>query len=320
MRLGFLGDGRWAHLAFERFVEDELFEIAFVVPRYGSPDRELCRRAEAAWVDVLLIDRINAPQSVDRLAGYECDALVSISFDQILRRQVLDLCPHGAINIHAGKLPFYRGRNVLNWALINDEREFGVTAHYMDEGIDTGDIVLQRTSPISDEDTYATVLERAVELCAETIHDALRMLARDEANPISQASIHPVGFYTGRRVEGDEWIDWSWPSRRVFNFVRAITDPGPRARTTLGGRQVEVVSAAMIPDAPTYVGTPGEIVGRHSREVHVKTGDSTIALTDVRGAEPRELRIGRRMGSPLEHRIRQLEARLTAPEPTRAES
>ena len=75
------------------------------------------------------------------------------------------------INCHAGKLPFYRGRDILNWVLINDEKEFGITVHYMDEGIDTGDIILQRTFPITDEDSYKTLLERSYDECANILYN-----------------------------------------------------------------------------------------------------------------------------------------------------
>ena len=73
-----------------------------------------------------------------------------MSFNQIFRKDIINLTPIGIINCHAGKLPFYRGRNILNWVLINDEKEFGITVHFVDEGIDTGDIILQKTFPITD--------------------------------------------------------------------------------------------------------------------------------------------------------------------------
>ena len=80
------------------------------------------------------------------------------------------------INCHAGKLPFYRGRNILNWALINDEKEFGVTVLYMDEGIDTGDIVLQKTFPITEMDDYSTLLNRAYQECASLLFQSIKRI------------------------------------------------------------------------------------------------------------------------------------------------
>jgi methionyl-tRNA formyltransferase len=312
MRIVYFGDGPWAHQALDRILADDAVDVGLIVPRYDTQDPELRRRAEEHGIDFLPIRNVNEPEGLKRLAAYEADLLVSMSFDQIFRTGILELCPQGAINCHAGALPFYRGRNILNWALINDEREFGVTVHYMDEGIDTGDIILQRVSPITDDDDYATLLERAVGLCAQTLHEAVGLLAAGRAPSIDQTTIHPIGFYTGRRIEGDEWIDWSWPSRRIFNFVRALTTPGPCARTWVAGTELLVVRAAMIPAAPAYISTPGEVVGRDGDAVQVKTGDSTISLLETRSDAVIRLRIGTRMLSPVDRRITALEARIAA--------
>ena len=314
MKIGYLGDGPWARDALDRMLADDRLDVRFIVPRYDSQDPQLRTRAEAHGIDFLPIRDVNDAASLRQLAAYEPDLLVSMSFDQIMRRGILELCPRGAINCHAGALPFYRGRNVLNWALINDATEFGVTVHYMDKGIDTGDIILQRQSPITDDDTYATLLDRAIDLCATTLHEAVVLLVEDRAEPIDQTTIHPVGFYTGRRVEGDEWIDWSWPSRQVFNFVRAITTPGPCARTLVGDAEIAVVRVSMIPNAPSYIATPGEVVGRDGKVVHVKTGDTTIALEELRAAPDVRLRIGTRLVSPMAMRLRRMEARIDAME------
>ena len=312
MRIGYFGDGRWAHRALDRIACDGQFSVAFIVPRYGHQDPVLKRTASELGVEFFPLENVNEQASLRLLRGYEPDILVSMSFDQIFKHHILALAPQGAINCHAGALPFYRGRNVLNWALINDAPEFGVTVHYMDEGIDTGDIILQQTNPISDDDTYGTVLDRAVEVCAETLHSALQLLANGKAQLVKQASIHPVGFYTGRRIEGDEWIDWTWPSRRLYNFVRAITTPGPCARTALAGEEVRVVRAEMIPDAPTYIGTPGEVVGQDETGLRVKTGDSTIHVTDLRSESKLRIRVGSRFQSSTDVAIQHVSDRVAA--------
>lgn len=309
MRIGYLGDGAWARYGLELLHADPAFSVAFVVPRFHTPDERLVQQATGAGIDVLRIANVNAAEGLRRLGAYGVDLLVSMSFDQILRTDVLNLCPQGAVNCHAGALPFYRGRNVLNWVLINDESEFGVTVHFMDEGIDTGDIILQRMAPITDNDTYGTLLDRATRLCAETLHEGLRHLADGSVRPVPQHTIDPVGFYTGGRLPGDEWIDWRWPSRRIFNFVRAITTPGPCARTIFDGTDLKVVSAAMIPGAPDYIGTPGEVVGHNTEGVQVKTGDSTLMLTGLEASTDVELRIGHRLLSPYDEMVRQALAR-----------
>src|SRR6185503_1899603 len=104
-----------------------------------------------------------------------------------LRRSMLEIPPLGILNFHAGKLPLYRGRNVINWALINGEHEIGLTAHYMDEGIDTGDIVLQRTLPVAWTDAYDVVLRRVVEQLPALVDEAVDLVATGRATRTPQS-------------------------------------------------------------------------------------------------------------------------------------
>ncbi|MDY4803842.1 formyltransferase family protein [Campylobacter sp.] len=170
--IGYFGDGVWAHNAFRKIVNDAKFKIAFVVLRYDSSDEVLATLAKEQNIPILKEKNINNPEFLDRLKNYNCDIFVSMSFDQIFKSEIINIPPLKTINCHAGKLPFYRGRNILNWALINDEKDFGITVHYMDTGIDTGDIILQKTYPISDNDNYASLLETAHIECASVLYEA----------------------------------------------------------------------------------------------------------------------------------------------------
>jgi len=310
MKIGYFADGPWSHLALERIVRDGRFEIAFIVPRFDVQDPVLAGWAASLGVDFLPMQNVNSTENLEILGNYRADLFVSMSFNQILKKPILGLAPKGFINCHAGALPYYRGRNILNWALINDAKEFGVTVHYVDEGIDTGDIILQRMSAISDADTYATLLERAITLCAEVLHESLAKIVSGDARATPQSDIHPVGFYCCRRVPGDEWIDWNWTSRHIFNFVRAITTPGPCARTMLDGEEIVVGRAKAISDAPDYMGVPGEIVGMNAEGIVVKTGDSTILLMEASPPTRARFRIGQRFGENTAQMLRDLLRRI----------
>jgi len=278
VKIGYFADGPWSHEALKKIVADERFEIAFIVPRYDSQDSVLRDWAEKMGVDFLPIQNVNQQDSIDKLIAYKADLFVSMSFNQILKKDILEASPKGFINCHAGALPFYRGRNILNWVLINDEKEFGVTVHYIDEGIDTGDIIRQRMLPITDQDDYSTLLDTAIDVCAQLLYESLDDIERDSVKRIQQNSIHPVGTYFGRRREGDEWIDWNWTSRQIFNFVRAIKTPGPCARAMLGEQIVLIESTSLIENAPDYISTAGEIIGKNEDTIVVKTGDSSISI------------------------------------------
>lgn len=201
---------------------------------------------------------------------------------------------------------------------INDEKEFGVTVHYIDEGIDTGDIILQRKKMITDQDDYLSLLNNATTLCSEVLFDALVMIEEGTVKRIKQTEIDSVGFYCGRRRVGDEWIDWDWSSRRIFNFVRAITKPGPYARTMLNGCEVKVKKAKEIPSAINYIGSPGEIVGVQDEGITVKTGDSVIFIEDIELLSKPENRfsIGQRFSKDLDNIVAELQKRVLELEAT----
>jgi len=281
VKIGYFADGPWSHIALEKLVNDDRFEICFIVPRYDMQDSVLKEWAKKLSVDFLPIEKVNREQSIKMLKKYGADLFISMSFNQILKKEILQVAPLGFINCHAGKLPFYRGRNILNWVLINDEKEYGVTVHYVDEGIDTGDIIEQAVDAISDHDNYAMLLNRATQLCAEVLFKAVSKIEKGTVTREKQIEKHTVGFYCGYRREGDEWIDWNWSSRRIFNFIRSISKPAPCARTLYDGVQVMVEHAEMIETAPNYIDVPGTIVGKSGDSLIVKSGDSTIKLNSV---------------------------------------
>ena len=283
MKIGYFADGPWSHVAFDGLVQDPNLEIGFVCPRYDTQDPILLKKAAAYGIPVLVEENVNKHEALDRIFEHGCDLLVSMSFNQIFKKPIIELAPKGLINCHAGKLPFYRGRNILNWVLINDEREFGITVHYVDEGIDTGDIILQRTFPISDEDTYASLLNTAYFECGRILFDAVKEIQMGTATRVAQTSFHPVGMYCGRRQLGDERLRWEQPSRDVFNFVRAISSPGPNARSTIrGGEDVEIMAVEMVQSSPVYKGIPGQVVGKQNKALLVKTLDTIVKVTNYR--------------------------------------
>ncbi len=321
MKIGYFGDGVWAHQALDRILESNDIQVVFIVARFDKPDTVLRKYAERLGIAFFLHENVNSSEFVRLVRDCTPDLNVSMSFNQILKEDILRSAPLGFINCHAGSLPFYRGRNILNWALIHGSTQFGVTVHHIDSGIDTGDIIVQKFAAITEADDYRTVLDKAVVLCAETLFEALTLIAKGRAPRILQSSIHPVGFYCSRRGPGDEWLDWSWNSSQVHNFVRAISPPGPGARTCVGGKETAILATRMIPQAPIYLDKAGTVVGRDSEGCVIKTGDSTIYVTsiaDIRidGAVDQRRRpsfpIGTSLGITPAVRMRELENRIKA--------
>ncbi|WP_263810682.1 methionyl-tRNA formyltransferase [Salinibacter pepae] len=318
MNIGYFGDGRWARLALDRIHEDPELEVVYVVARHDAPDPGLRDRANTLDIPFFAPENVNAPSFLEEIGAFVPDINVSMSYDQILQTDAIEAAPKGFINCHAGALPFYRGRNVLNWALINGEDRFGVTVHCVEEGIDSGDILTQRFGVITPQDDYQSLLDKAVELCTEVLLDALHDVRRGEVTVTPQEDIHPAGFYSSARGEGDEWIDWSWPTERIYNLIRAISPPGPGARTLLDGRPVVVTEAERIPNSPEYIDRPGTVVGKSSDGIVVKTGDTTLKVTKIADWEgeivdPRvpKHRIGTVFGQNLKTKVKRLSDRVS---------
>jgi methionyl-tRNA formyltransferase len=291
-KIGYFADGPWSHRALEKFLYDASIDIAFICVRHDKLDPVLKKQAELHKIDFFSHPKINSDEFFQKVSRYDCDLFISMSFNQIFRKRLIEYPRLKTINCHAGKLPFYRGRNILNWVLINDEKEFGITAHYIDEGIDTGDILGQKLFPITDEDNYATLLERAYSGCAELLYETVKQLEVGKVVPKQQTDIHPLGFYCTGRVEGDERLNWNNSSRDIFNFVRALCRPGPEARTFIKDVEIQINRVELIQDAPVYKGIPGAVLGVCPEGLLVKTADSYLKVVEWSGID--KVRIGDR--------------------------
>ena len=282
-KIGYFADGPWSHEAFDKLCTDNSIEIAFICARNDAPDLELKSKAKLNNIDFIFHPKVNSEEFLNLMIKYKCDLHVSMSFNQIFKTELINLPLFKTINCHAGKLPFYRGRNILNWALINDEKEFGITTHYIDEGIDTGDIILQTCYPITDEDDYASLLSRAYKECAINLFDAIKLVQKGNVRRKSQKNMNKSGFYCIARKEGDENLDWKQDSREIFNFVRAICHPGPQARTFLNNKEIKINRVEYMLDAKKFKGIEGSVIGNEGNAFFVKTMDSYIKVTEWTG-------------------------------------
>lgn len=278
IRIGYFADGIWSHKAFLKIIQDPRFEVAFIVPRFDTQDNTLLSFAHQFNIPYIKSQNINSQEFISTIQKYNSDIFVSMSFNQIFKEPLISLPRLKTINCHAGKLPRYRGRNILNWVLINDEKEFGITVHYIDGGIDTGDIILQETFPISDEDDYTSLLEIAHTKCADLLYRALQLFATNTVRPIKQDHIH--GFYCPMRISGDELIDWNQNSRTIFNFIRALNAPNLGAKSYIKDQEMIIYKSQLINNAPNYISTTGVIVGIEKKDLIIKTLDSTLRITD----------------------------------------
>jgi methionyl-tRNA formyltransferase len=279
VRLLLFGDGIPATNSLRRLAQ-EGWELSGLVAEVEPSDRTLVSVAQELGLPILQPRRVNDADVVTTLAALKPALSICISYLQIVRRPLLDIAPLGFVNLHPGKLPEYRGRHAISWAIVNGEDEIGVTAHFMDEGVDTGDVIRQRIIPVGWTDTYGDVKSKLNLMVPELVAEVAKLVA---AGCVArQPQRHELARYFCPRREGDEAIAWADASRALHNKIRAFSRPGPGAKTTLGTRPVTIWRAFYDPAWPQYVATPGEVVARRPGEgVVVKTGDSTLLLLEV---------------------------------------
>ena len=189
----------------------------------------------------------------------------------------------GSLAVHDSLLPEYRGFAPLNWAILNGEEHTGVTLFYLSELMDGGDIVCQKQVPIGPDDTAADVYDRVCQATTDVVLEAYPLLTAGIAPRIGQD--YSKGSFTCSRSPAEGEIDWSQPTRSVYNQIRAITRPYPGAYTFLGTTKITIWAAKPLANPPRYAGRiPGRVVGRTGPEVQVLTGDGILRLLEVQVA------------------------------------
>ncbi|MFN8627904.1 MAG: formyltransferase [Candidatus Binatia bacterium] len=263
----------------------ELFDagatVAAVITHDDNPAEAIWFRsvrelAEAHGVPVFAPDTVNTPEWVERIARWRPDFLFSFYFRKLLSNDILALPAVGALNLHGSLLPRYRGRCPVNWVLIHDERETGVTLHYMVEKADRGDIVAQRAVPITDEDTALTLFHKLAEAAAMLMRETYPLLCAGRA-PRRPQDRSQASYFGGRKPE-DGRIAWAQSARSVFNLVRAVTHPYPGAFTTWQGRRLYVWEATAV--AGTSDAPAGTVLSTQPALV-VQTGAGPVRLHRV---------------------------------------
>ncbi|PWL30923.1 methionyl-tRNA formyltransferase [uncultured Roseivirga sp.] len=174
------------------------------------------------------------------IANKEIDVLLSINYLFLIEEDLIQWPKTAAINLHGSLLPKYRGRTPHVWAIINNEKFTGVTAHLMTKGCDEGAIILQKEIMIDPEDTGASVLSKYEKVYPDLVNEVLNQIAKGEMKPKKQDE--SLATYFGKRTPNDGEINWSWQKERIKNWVRAQAYPYPGAFTWLDDQKVIIDS------------------------------------------------------------------------------
>ncbi|MEW6542404.1 MAG: methionyl-tRNA formyltransferase [Nitrospirota bacterium] len=191
--------------------------------------------------------KMSDPQYVTTLKNWRPDFGLAIGWYYMIPRAVRELFPLGVAGIHASLLPKYRGGAPLVWAMINGERETGVTLFHFDDGVDTGDVIAQQAIEIEAHDTIKTLYEKATRASLEVLRRQIPLLREGTAPRVPQD--HEAATQFPQRRPEDGLIDWSKSPDEIRNFIRAQTKPYPGAYTLINGKKIIIWDADVL-DTP----------------------------------------------------------------------
>ncbi len=219
------------------------------------------------------------PGAVETLRGWLPDVLVVAAFGQILRQPVLDLAPHGCINVHASLLPRWRGAAPIQYAIRAGDRETGITIMKMDIGLDTGPILSQHTISIDADDTGATLHDKLADLGSRVLPTVLTAYLAGEISPRPQPEEGMTLAPSIKKPEGQ--IDWSRETAEIDRQVRAF-HPWPGTFTFLGDDLLKIIGGAPRPDQDPGL-PPGTVVSEHG-DLAVQTGAGLYIVREIQPA------------------------------------
>ena len=295
MRCIFLGSPPFAMPVFEALLDSGHVVLALVT----RPDRprgrgrevvasELVELARERDVPVLQPETTRSPEFVAALRAFEPEVLMVASYGEILREEVLELAPHGALNVHGSLLPRWRGAAPIQRAVAAGDAETGVSIQRMVLALDEGDVLLERRTPIGPEDTSGSLFERLALLGGEAAVEALDRLERGQASYTPQDPTQVTYAPKLKKTDGD--VDWSLPAVELERHVRAMHPwPGARAATPEG--KALVIERARVAELGVADQPPGELLEVTPRCV-VATGQGSLELIEVKPAGKRAMDAG----------------------------
>jgi methionyl-tRNA formyltransferase len=283
-RIVVIGNGTFAVRCLELMLERPDLSLALVV---SDPEAmamrglvtHFCRQHD---LPTLESTRLNVPPTLEAIRDCRPDYVFSLYNMRILKRALLDVPRLGTINFHNGPLPRYRGVNVYSWAILNGEREFGVTWHLVDEGIDTGDILAQQSFPIAPTDTPVTLIGKGFRAGVESLAKLLPALLDGRVTPRRQDESLAT-TYTRKDVPNGGRLSLAWPLEQLERFVRALDYrplANPFVHPTLETATGRVHPGRVARATGSNTAPPGEILACDAKGIVAQAADGPVRFSD----------------------------------------
>ena len=284
MRIVFIGTGEIGVPTLRALLHSE-HEVVAVVTQPDKPvgreqsiepppiKRALIGRARPPGAPILQPGRIKDPQTIGEIRRLTPDVIVVVAYGQILPSDVLEIPRLACLNLHASLLPRWRGAAPVQAAIAAGDCETGITVMFMDEGLDTGDILLQRSVEIRPTDTAGSLHDRLAQIAPEALLESLRLLAAGNAPRITQENARATYAPKLKREHGQ--IDWSESAEAIARKIRAY-NPWPGAFMKVGDQNLKIFSVSVV----DLNGQPGGIL-RSDKDLTIAAGKGALSLAQV---------------------------------------
>ena len=299
MKIVFMGTPDFAVPALKALAESAKHEVSLVVTqpdrprgRSGKPapsDVKLC--AEQYGIPVFQPEKVREEAAVERLRRENADIFVVAAFGQLLPKTILEMPRFGCINIHGSLLPAYRGAAPVQWAVLDGQKEAGDTIMQMDEGLDTGDILMQESIPLSADETAGSLYDKLSSMGGPLLLKALDAIEAGTVTPVPQGDSGTHYAKMLRKEMGN--IDWTKSAEEIGRLVRGL-NPWPSAYTHWNGKMLKIWMAETVTQEELSAlgcdekngmdlkeAQPGTVMIVTKDTLMVQTGDGLLALTEL---------------------------------------
>lgn len=230
--------------------------------------------AEEFNIPVLQPEKIKTDEFLKELEELNPDVICVTAYGKIIPKSILNLPEYGCINVHPSLLPKYRGAAPINWTIVRGEKVTAVTIMQMDEGMDSGDILLVREVSISDEDDAGTMFEKLSHIGGEMLVEAIGLLTEGKLNPVKQDESLVTSAPMLKKSDGK--INWEKSAADIHNLVRGL-NPWPGTFTKLGNKTLKIFKTKIVEGQ----GKPGEVVLSSKNDLHIATGDGALEILEL---------------------------------------
>lgn len=232
---------------------------------------DLSTMAELANSAVLFAQDINAPDVINVMRRTEPDLCLVIGWSRICKAEFRAIARYGNIGFHPAPLPRFRGRAAIPWTILQNEATSGSTLFWLDEGTDSGPILLQKSFPVASDETARSLYSKQVINLAAMLPQAVQLVQSGSAPSMPQDQT--MASYCARRTPDDGIIDWHKAAHSVLRFIRAVGDPYPGAFTFCEGEKLFVDRAALFPESHRFIGLTGQIQSHTASGFTIRCGD-----------------------------------------------